>query len=165
METLACHLMRVLFVCMGNICRSPTAEAAFREALEQEGLTAAVDVDSAGLGRWHLGDPPDPRMRAAGERDGLAIDGRARLVRPDDFETFDVVLAMDRSNHEQLLALAPDAEARQRVRLFRDFDAEANAPDTPDPYYEGNFDEVVAIARRGAAGLLEHLRPQLERTR
>lgn len=145
---------RVLLVCLGNICRSPTAEAAVREA----GAAAGLDllVDSAGTGAWHVGDPPDRRMTAAAAEDGLVLSGRARQVTVDDFTDFDLVVAMDPSNHADLLRLAPDDPARARLRLFR---AYAGTPDAgvPDPYYGGpdGFREVVRIVREAAAGLVD----------
>ena len=144
---------RVLLVCLGNICRSPTAEAAVREAAAQAGVD--VRVDSAGTGAWHVGNPPDARMTAAAAEDGLHLDGSARQVDPDDFRDFDLVVAMDASNRQDLLALAPDEDARQRVRLFRDYAGEADQG-VPDPYYGGpdGFREVVGIVRRAAAGLV-----------
>ena len=156
--------MRVLTVCSGNICRSPTAEAALREALEEAGLADRVEVDSAGTGSWHLGDPPDRRMIAAGAEAGLSINGRARRITPEDLETFDLVLTMDRSNHRDVLRLAA-ANARADVRMFREFDPQAGRPDAevPDPYYGGRgvFDEVVVLARRTAKQIVEHLRGEL----
>lgn len=148
---------RILTVCLGNICRSPTTEAAIREAAERAGLE--VEVDSAGTGAWHVGNPPDERMTAAAFDDGLTLRGAARQVTTDDFAAFDLILAMDRSNLRDLLALAPDDGSRAKVRLFRDFAGEPDQ-DVPDPYYGGSagFREVVAIARAGAAGVVEALR-------
>jgi protein-tyrosine phosphatase len=145
---------RVLLVCLGNICRSPTAEAAVREAADAAGV--ALDVDSAGTGAWHVGQPPDRRMTAAAAEDGLLLDGRARQVTAEDFRDFDLVVAMDESNHDDLLRLAPDATARERVRLFRGYAGEPGMG-VPDPYYGGpdGFREVVAIVRRAAAGLVD----------
>lgn len=153
-------LMRILLVCLGNICRSPTAEAAVREALEAEGLTDEVEVASAGTGGWHVGEPPDRRMTKAAARAGLTLDGAARQVTPEDFDHFDLLVAMDQSNYEQLCALAPDAEARDKVRLFRDFEDGADDREVPDPYFGGRagFDRVVEIARAGARGLVAALR-------
>lgn len=144
---------RVLLVCLGNICRSPTAEAAVREAAEQAGVD--VEVDSAGTGAWHVGNPPDTRMTAAAAEDGLRLDGAARQVTADDFRDFDLVVAMDASNRTDLLALAPDDDARGRVRLFRDY-ADEPGVGVPDPYYGGpdGFREVVRVVRRAAAGLV-----------
>lgn len=146
--------MRVLLVCLGNICRSPTAEAAVREAADAAGLD--LDVDSAGTGAWHVGEPPDRRMTAAAADDGLVLQGRARQVTPEDFRDFGLVVAMDRSNLEDLRRLAPDDEARSRLRLFRQYAGEDGAG-VPDPYYGGpdGFREVVAIVRRAAAGMVE----------
>jgi len=145
---------RVLAVCLGNICRSPTAEAALREAAD----TAGVDlvVDSAGTGAWHVGNRPDERMRAAGDVAGLAIEGAARQVTVADFDDFDVLLAMDASNLADLRQLAPSAKAAQRLHLFRDFDPDGRGHDVPDPYYGGpdGFIEVVQIARRAAKGVV-----------
>ena len=155
---------RVLLVCLGNICRSPTAEAAVREALQAEGIGPdQVEVDSAGTGDWHLGEPPDPRSTAAGRRAGLELTGRARLVTPADLERFDLVLAMDRQNLADLRAMAPDAAARDRIALFRDFDGVATGRDVPDPYAGGpdGFAEVVRIARAGALGVVAHVAQQL----
>lgn len=152
--------VRILLVCLGNICRSPAAEAALRESLAEAGLGDRVEVDSAGTGDWHLGEPPDPRMVAAAARAGLSVDGRARRVEPDDLERFDLVLAMDRSNLTALRALARDDKARSKVRLFREFDKTADADEVPDPYCgdPGGFAGVVDIVGAAARGLVARLR-------
>lgn len=145
---------RVLMVCLGNICRSPTAEAAVREAAAEAGVD--LEVDSAGTGAWHVGSPPDQRMTRAAADDGLALAGSARQVTADDFDRFDLVVAMDASNRTDLLRLAPDDDARARVRLFRDYAYEADQ-DVPDPYYGGadGFRHVVTTVRRAAQGMVE----------
>lgn len=145
---------RVLMVCLGNICRSPTAEAAVREAATEAGLD--LEVASAGTGAWHVGEPPDRRMTAAAAEDGLVLEGAGRQVTAGDFADFDLLVAMDRSNRDDLLRLAPDDDARARVRLFRDYAGEDDT-DVPDPYYGGpdGFREVVAIVRRAARGLVD----------
>lgn len=145
---------RVLMVCLGNICRSPTAEAAVREAAEDAGVD--VEVDSAGTGAWHVGKPPDRRMSSAAAEDGLTLAGSARQVTADDFDDYDLIVAMDTSNQADLHRLAADAGARDRVRLFRDYAGESGQ-DVPDPYYGGpdGFREVVSITRRAARGLVD----------
>ncbi len=150
--------VRVLAVCLGNICRSPTAEAALREAAQEAGV--ALEVDSAGTAGYHTGNPPDSRMRAAGAEMGLGIRGAARTAVAADFDRFDMILAMDAANRRDLERLAPDDEARARIRLFREFDDEAGVDlDVPDPYYGGHdgFVEVVDICRRSAAGFVASL--------
>lgn len=158
--------MRILCVCLGNICRSPTAEAAIREALHEAGLEHRVDVESAGTGSWQLGNPPDERMARAAREAGLELGGTARQVRPEDFETFDLILAMDRSNEVDLRVLAPDAASRGKIKRFRDFEAGADSRDVPDPYPgasgSGQFQRVVAMARAGAAGVVDYVRQQLD---
>jgi protein-tyrosine phosphatase len=158
--------MRILFVCMGNICRSPTAEAATREALAAAGLDGRVELDSAGTGSWHVGSPPDARMTAAAAREGLRLDGRARQFGPDDFDRFDLVCVMDRTNLHEVVAQARYDDDREKVCLFREFDPDARGFDdheVPDPYYGGEegFRTVVAMARRAAAGLTEHVAHRL----
>lgn len=145
---------RVLMVCLGNICRSPTAEAAVREAAEAAGVD--IEVDSAGTGAWHVGKPPDRRMTAAAAEDGLTLSGSARQVTADDFADYDLIVAMDTSNRTDLQRMAADDGARDRVRLFREYAGEADQ-DVPDPYYGGpdGFRDVVAIVRRSAQGLVE----------
>jgi protein-tyrosine phosphatase len=160
--------MRLLFVCLGNICRSPTAEAVMRDLLLREGLDGVVEVDSAGTGGWHVGAQPDRRSAAEARRRRIAMTGCARQVARSDFEDFDLLLAMDRANHRELLALAPDAEARARVRMLRTFDPKAVASgdlDVPDPYYgEGDgFALVYDLVEAACRGLLEELRPSLRR--
>ncbi len=148
----------ILTVCLGNICRSPTAEATLREAAAEAGL--AVDVDSAGTGSWHVGNPPDARMRAAGEQVGLAIDGQAQRVEPAALAAADLVLAMDRSNLTDLRRLAGSAGITTPLVLFRDFDPEATGTaEVPDPYYGGpdGFAEVVRICRRTSERLVAAL--------
>ncbi|MBW3603925.1 MAG: low molecular weight phosphotyrosine protein phosphatase [Actinobacteria bacterium] len=157
--------MRVLFVCLGNICRSPTAEAATFEALEDVGIAGLVTLDSAGIGDWHVGNPPDRRMRAAADDAGLHLTGRARQVTATELADWDLILAMDRSNLDELRAMAPSAEVRDRVRLFREFDGDADHSEVPDPYYGGphGFVEVVRICRAAAAGLADELAHRVDR--
>ncbi len=123
--------MRVLFVCLGNICRSPTAEAVFRAKVAERGLNGEVEVDSAGTGGWHAGNAPDRRAVAEGERRGVSMSGRARQVSASDLRDFDLVIAMDESNRRDLLALATDDEVRERIQLLRDWDPEAAATTAP----------------------------------
>jgi protein-tyrosine phosphatase len=149
--------MRVLAVCLGNICRSPAAEAAIIEASAHAGVD--VEADSAGTGAYHIGERPDPRMRTAASAVGLHVDGAARQFHPADFERFDLIVVMDRSNLQNVLAQAPDELSAAKVRLFRSFDPEAEDLDVPDPYYGGpdGFAEVIAMVRRAAAGLVAEL--------
>ncbi len=153
--------MRVLFVCSGNICRSPTAEAMFRALIEERGLSGEIEVDSAGTGSWHVGSPPDERSARAARARGIELSGRARQVEPSDFERFDVLVAMDASHAAELQALAP-AEMAAKVRLLREFDPEAVAAgdtDVPDPYYGGpdGFEHVLDVVEAGTRGLMEEV--------
>ncbi len=155
--------MRILFVCMGNICRSPTAEGVMRGLVRDAGLEGRVELDSAGTGGWHAGDPPDARATAAARARGVDLDGAARAVTAEDFEHFDLLLAMDRENERDLLARAPDADARAKVRLLREFDPEAVAAgdlDVPDPYYGGarGFEHVLDLVEAACRGLLAEVR-------
>ncbi|MEM1023625.1 MAG: low molecular weight protein-tyrosine-phosphatase [Myxococcota bacterium] len=147
--------MKILFVCLGNICRSPTAEGVFREQLARHRLADSFQVDSAGTGAWHAGEPPDRRMRTAAKKKGYVLDGQARQVKIDDFRRFDLILAMDGSNYEDLRRLQPE-DGTARLQKFRDFDPEAPGDDTPDPYYGGpaGFDEVVEICERTSLEIL-----------
>ena len=148
----------VLFVCLGNICRSPLAEGVFRDLAAREGV--AVEVDSAGTGDWHLGHAPDPRAQAVAAENGVDICGlRARLVTPDDFRRFDFIVAMDASNLANLEAMRPD-DAKAEVGRLLDYAREAGVPDVPDPYYGGpeSFDETYRLVVAGAKGLLAHVR-------
>jgi protein-tyrosine phosphatase len=158
--------MRLLFVCLGNICRSPTGEGVMRHLLRDEGLEDAVELDSAGTGDWHVGHSPDDRATAAARGRGILLSGAARQVTADDFEQFDLLLAMDRSNRADLLALAPDDAARDRVRLLREFDPESIASgelDVPDPYYgaDDGFEEVLDVVTRACEGLLREIRSRV----
>jgi protein-tyrosine phosphatase len=155
--------MRILFVCMGNICRSPTAEGVMRGLLRDEGLEEAIAIESAGTGGWHAGSAPDERAVAAARSRDIVVDGAARQVTAEDFERFDLLLAMDRDNERELLARAPDAEARAKVRLLREFDPASVAAgdlDVPDPYYGGphGFDRVLDQVEAACRGLLDEVR-------
>jgi protein-tyrosine phosphatase len=148
----------VLAVCLGNICRSPTAEAALREAAEEAGLD--VEVRSAGTGGWHVGAPPDARMTRAAAEVGLGLTGAAAQVSAEDLEAATLVLAMDRSNLADLERLADAAGVDAELRLYREFDPEAvDDLDVPDPYYGGpdGFAEVVRMVRRTAGRVIAHL--------
>jgi protein-tyrosine phosphatase len=155
--------MRILFVCMGNICRSPTAEAVMRRLVSEAGLDGAVEIESAGIGDWHAGEPPDERAAAAASARGVTLEGSARQVRPGDFRRFDLLIAMDRGNLRELIAMAPDEEAAEKVRLLREFDAAAAGAsdlDVPDPYYGGErgFESVLDMVEAACRGLLHELR-------
>ena len=157
--------MRLLFVCMGNICRSPTAEAVMRAVVAREGLEGEVEIDSAGIGSWHLGEPPDRRSAAAAKARGIVLDGTARQVTAADFEAYDLLLAADEQNVAALRALAPDDEAAQRIVLLRAFDpasAAAGDLEVPDPYYGGadGFDHVIDLVEAACEGLLSSLRDE-----
>lgn len=158
--------MRILFVCLGNICRSPTAMAATREALADAGHDGRVELDSAGTGDYHAGSPPDHRMASAARDVGLELDGTARQVTASELSDWDLVVAMDRSNLRRLRGMARDDDVRQRIHLFRDFDPDADADEVPDPYYGGpdGFRQVVEICRAAAAGLVEHVAERLDDT-
>jgi protein-tyrosine phosphatase len=152
--------MRVLFVCLGNICRSPTAEGVLRALAAREAPELEVEVDSAGTAAYHVGQPPDPRSRAAAARRGYDLSTlRARSVEAADFEHFDLILAMDRENLTVLRRRAP-AHAHERLRLFLEFAADAAPAEVPDPYYGGpnGFEEVLDLVETATRGLLAHLR-------
>lgn len=152
--------MRILFVCLGNICRSPSAEAVLRALAAREAPELSIEVDSAGTAGYHIGDPPDPRSQEAARRRGYDMARlRARIVQPEDFERFDLLLAMDRSNLEVLRRRAPPAY-RERVRLFMEFAPEAGLLEVPDPYYGGptGFEQVLDLVEAASRGLLDHLR-------
>lgn len=157
-------MTRILMVCLGNICRSPTAEAVMVGLLEEEGLADRVEVASAGTGSWHVGHPPDERSAAAALRRGVTLRGTARQVRDADFAEFDLLVAMDASNHADLLRLAgDDEELRDRVVLLRALDPDAVAAgdtDVPDPYYGGpdGFDTVLDVVEAGCRALLVEMR-------
>lgn len=149
--------VRILTVCAGNICRSPAAEAAIQEAADRVGLD--VEVDSAGTGAWHVGDPPHPQSVAAGARVGLEITGRARRINRSDFDRFDMIVVMDRSNLRDVLEIAPNLEAKARVRLFRTFDPDTDEDEVPDPYGgpDEGYDRTITLVRSAASGLVATL--------
>lgn len=152
--------MKILFVCLGNICRSPTAEAVFRAVAARDAPDLTIEVDSAGTAGYHIGSPPDPRTIAAAHRRGYDMSPlRARVVEPSDFELYDLILAMDRENLSALHQRAP-AHTRERVRLFLEFAADAGVTEVPDPYYGGpnGFEEVLDLIEAASNGLLQHLR-------
>jgi protein-tyrosine phosphatase len=152
---------RVLFVCLGNICRSPTAEGVMRALVRQAGLQDRIELDSAGTGAWHIGNPPDPRAIAAAHGRGIALAGAAREVRAGDFDEFDLILAMDRRNLADLQRLTPDGQGRAKLMLLRELDPSADGDlDVPDPYHGGprGFEDVLDLVERACAALLAQLR-------
>ena len=157
-----CKEIRVLFVCMGNICRSPTAEAVFRHYVESAGLSEHILIDSAGTHDYHIGDPPDLRTQRAAKQRGYDLSGlRGRQVEEEDFRRFDYVLAMDRENYANLLAVCP-AGLEHKIRLFMEFAPNRPEKEVPDPYFGGvsGFDRVLDMIEEAARGLLEDIRRQ-----
>ena len=151
--------VRILFVCLGNICRSPTAEAVMRGLVADAGMDAQIEIESAGTGDWHVGHPPDERAVAAAAERGVELTGEARQVALVDFDGFDLLIAMDAQNRDDLLALARSQGDRDKVRLLRSYaDGEL---DVPDPYYGGEdgFADVVEIVDRSCRALLAEITP------
>lgn len=150
----------VLFVCTGNICRSPTAEALFRHLAGEAGLGSRIVADSCGLGGWHVGNPPDRRAIEALRRRGIDMSGlRARQFAPDDFTRFDLLLAMDRGHLREMIRAAPDESAANRVRLFLEPVSGDLPRDVPDPYYGGveGFERALDLIETGARAWLDRL--------
>ena len=154
-------VVRICFVCLGNICRSPTAEAVMRHLVAAEGLGAQIVVESAGTGDWHVGHTRDKRSRAVGEARGIPLSGVARQFVPADFDRYTHVIAMDRANRDELLKMTRGADDRAKVALLRSFD-ETAPPDAevPDPYYggPGGVEEGFDICDRACRGLLAQLK-------
>ncbi len=154
---------KLLFVCLGNICRSPAAENMMNHLLEQADLTGQVICDSAGTSSYHIGSPPDRRMTAAAYQRGLAMQGCARQFHQADFAAFDLILAMDRENYADICTLDPTGTYRHQVRLMCDFCTHHAVKDVPDPYYGGpnGFNQVLDILTDACQGLLQHVIRQL----
>jgi protein-tyrosine phosphatase len=151
---------RILFVCMGNICRSPAAEGVFLRMLQERGEADDYEVESAGTLDYHVGELPDPRMRRVGARHGYSFDSHARHFTPRDFDLFDMIIAMDENNLHEILSLDVLGRHREKVHLLCDFLAEPGPSEVPDPYYggEAGFERCLVLIERACEGLLAHLR-------
>ena len=156
--------LRILFVCMGNICRSPLAESIFRHLLAERGVEDLFDVDSAGTSGYHAGDPPDPRSVATAQGRGVTVTGVSRQISEADLEGFDYVIVMDAENRSHVDRLRERAGGDARVHRLREWDPHEGQLDVPDPYHGGarGFEEVHDIIERSCAALLDHLLEELE---
>jgi protein-tyrosine phosphatase len=155
-------IIRVLFCCMGNICRSPTAQGVFRALIEREALADRIATDSAGTIAYHVGEPPDRRARETATKRGIDLsDLRARKVVSDDFKLYDYLLAMDLDNYKDLLEICPPG-FEYRLHMFMDFALQRTEKEVPDPYYGGaaGFDRVFDMVEEASRGLLEHILQQ-----
>jgi protein-tyrosine phosphatase len=155
-------MVRVLFVCLGNICRSPTAEGVFRSVVEREGLLAHIEIDSAGTHAYHVGAPPDSRSQAAALRRGIDLSRlRGRKATQSDIEQFEYILAMDEENLSHLQTICPPG-LEHKLRLFLEFAPDRPEREVPDPYFGGEhgFERVLDMIEEASRGLLKHLRQQ-----
>lgn len=154
-------MVRVLFVCLGNICRSPIAQGVFEQLLEERGLSDQVSADSAGTAAYHIGELPDERTRANARSHGIELTHRARQVSAADLQAFDYVITMDKSNYDNVLKLYQTAggKAKALLQMMRSFDVSPDDVDVPDPYYGGaeGFEHVYQIVRRSAERLIDYL--------
>jgi protein-tyrosine phosphatase len=153
-------MTRVLFVCLGNICRSPLAEGLFNKKLEDRGLSSGFKIDSAGTSAYHVGELPDPRTRLNARQNGLHLISRARQFNKADFHDFDLILAMDDTTRKHVLALVPEnTDKTAKVMLMRDYDVFEKGKDVPDPYYlgENGFNDVYTILDRCTDSLINEL--------
>jgi protein-tyrosine phosphatase len=150
---------KLLFVCLGNICRSPSAENIMNHLVQEAGLSDRIQCDSAGTSSYHIGSAPDRRMTVAAKARGIDLVGRARQFERSDFEAFDLILAMDRDNYEEICALDQAGKYRDKVRLMCDFCTHHTLKEVPDPYYGGpeGFNQVIDLLMDACAGLLNHV--------
>lgn len=155
-------MKKVMFVCLGNICRSPIAEAVFQHLVNEKGLSKKYFADSSGTSAFHVGADPDPRMAVTAEKRGIPMNHSAQQFKKEHFEKFDYIFAMDKSNYEDIISMTQNAKLRQKVHLLREFDDQASSSraDVPDPYYRGGmgaFDDVYDIVSRSCAEALNRL--------
>lgn len=153
-------MIRVLFVCLGNICRSPMAEGVFQHLVDEAGLSAQIAVDSAGTGSWHVGEQAHRGTRQVLAAHGIDYRGRARQISSADLKHFDYIMAMDADNLDGVRALVARHDSPAVIRLFMDYAPEAGEREVPDPYYDGRFEVVYDLVRQAAAGLLAHIRAE-----
>ena len=154
-------MKKIVFVCLGNICRSPLAHTIMDDLINKAGLEGDILVDSAGTGGWHVGNPADARMRETAKKNGLTITTRAQQFTADAVTNYDIIFAMDRSNKHDILGLIQGHPEKKKVHLFREFDPQsAGDRDVPDPYYGGQdgFDKVFDIVKRTCKVILEKIR-------
>ncbi|PWN07865.1 low molecular weight protein-tyrosine-phosphatase [Rhodohalobacter mucosus] len=155
---------KIVFVCLGNICRSPTAEGIFQHLVNERGLESYFYIDSAGTSAYHIGEPANSKSRQVAERHGVKLQSRARKFEPEDLEEFDLILAMDRENYDNLKQLDQDDKYGDKILLMRDFDPQPGNGEVPDPYFGGmdGFQNVFEILRRSSKELLDELEERVE---
>ena len=160
------HPTRILFVCLGNICRSPLAESVFLHLARERGVEYRFEVESAGTSGYHAGSPPDSRSVSTARARGVQVEGRSRPITPEDVRSFDYVIAMDAENLSEVRALVARRGGATRVHRLREWDPSPTDPDVPDPYYGGErgFEDVHDIVERSCAVLLEYLLVEQERS-
>lgn len=162
-EVTASKPLKISFVCLGNICRSPTAEGVFQHLVNKEGLSDYFEIDSAGTGAWHVGEPANSKSRMTAEKHGISLDSTARKFEPSDLEQFDLILAMDRQNFHDLESMDPNRQHRDKFFLLREFDPIPDNKEVPDPYYGGlhGFELVFEIVMRSCEALLNQVKPHI----
>ena len=155
---------KILFICMGNICRSPAAEAVMKQLIENEGLTMKIECDSAGTISYHTGDAPDHRMHTAAQNRNIITGGSARQINKSDYKEFNLILTMDEDNYNNVLHMAPSANYSSEIKKFCDFISDPTITEIPDPYYGGaqGFEEVLDLLEDGCSSLLKYAREKIE---
>lgn len=155
---------KIVFVCLGNICRSPTAEGVFQHLVNERGLHPYFYIDSAGTSAWHIGEPANSKSRQMANKHGVKLNSRARKFEPADLEEFDLILAMDRENLQNIRQLDTQNRFSDKIKLMRDYDPQPGDDEVPDPYYGGmdGFQHVFDVVYRSCAALLDELEEQIE---
>ena len=157
---------KIVFVCLGNICRSPLAEAIFKHKIKEKNLHVYLEADSCGTANYHVGDSPDPRTIANAKKNGVVIEHLGRQLSENDLEYYDIILAMDQSNYQNILRLSNSAIHRKKIKLMREYDSVGKDNDVPDPYYGGekNFQEVFEILDRSMDQFIMEIESAIVRT-